>query len=281
LYQKQSRRSAGEGNISQRENGAWTARIQLGIKEDGKPKVKAFYGKTRKEVAEKLANFRELTKSGYTDDEMPEFKIYITNWLYNVKVNELKALSFDRLESTIDNHIIPVVGHFKTNLLSDTIIQTQLINQKVKTFSHSSIKIMYDALNACFKYAVARRDLRFNPMDTVTMPSKAKFENKDIEVFSEQELKILADVADSRFGNGVLRYRNGWGIILMIYTGLRMGEALALKWEDFDEKEEKLLIRKNIGLVKNRTGKGKNTCYLNRIPLKRKTVICSHRSKVR
>ena len=87
-----NRRSAGEGNISQRANGTWTARLQLGIKEDGKPKVKAFYGKTRKEVAEKLADYRELTRSGYTNDDMPEFQTYITAWLYNVKANELKAM---------------------------------------------------------------------------------------------------------------------------------------------------------------------------------------------
>jgi integrase len=209
-------------------------------------------------VADKLADYRELTKAGYSDEDMPEFKTYITNWLYNVKVNELKAMSFDRLESTINNHILPVVGHFKINLLTDTIIQTQLINKKLKTHSHSSIKKMYDALNACFKYSVARRDLRFNPMDTVTMPSKSKFESKEIEIFSEQDLKVLAEVADSRFSNGELRYKNGWGIILMIYTGIRMGEALALKWEDYDEEEKNLIIRKNIGLVKNRTGRVKN-----------------------
>lgn len=222
-----NRRSAGEGNISQRANGTWTARIQLGIKEDGKPKVKAFYGKTRKEVADKLTEFRELTRYGYKDEDMPEFKTYITNWLYNVKVNGLKAMSFDRLESTIKNHIIPAVGHFKTNMLTDTIIQTLLINKKVKTHSHSSIKKIYDALNACFKYAVTRRDLRFNPMDTVTMPGKAKFESKEIEIFTEEDLQVLIQTADSRFENGALRYKNGWGIILMIYTGIRMGEALA------------------------------------------------------
>ncbi|NJD02192.1 MAG: site-specific integrase [Ruminiclostridium sp.] len=265
-----SRRSAGEGNISKRVDGTWTARIQLGIKEDGKPKVKAFYGKSRKEVAEKLADYRELTKSGYTDDDMPEFKTYITNWLYSVKVNELKAMSFDRLESTINNHIIPVVGQFKTNMITDTIIQTQLINKRVKTYSHSSIKKMYDALNACFKYAVTRRDLRFNPMETVTMPSKSEFETKEIEIFTEDELKILTHIADSQFSNGELRYKNGWGVILMIYTGMRMGEALALKWEDFDENEKKLLIRKNIGLVKNRTGEGKNYTLLEQDTLKTK-----------
>lgn len=265
-----SRRSNGEGNISKRPDGKWTARIQIGLTEDGKPKIKAFYGSSRKEVADKLADFRELTKAGYTDEDMPEFKTYITNWLYNVKVNELKAMSFDRLESTIVNHIIPVVGHFKTNMLTDTIIQTQLINKKVKTYSHSSIKKIYDALNACFKYAVARRDLRFNPMDTVTMPGKAKFESKEIEIFTEEDLKVLIQAADSRFGNGELRYKNGWGIILMIYTGIRMGEALALKWEDYNETEKKLTIRKNIGLVKNRTGEGNKYTLLEQDSVKTK-----------
>jgi len=53
-----SRRSAGEGNISQRENGTWTARIQLGIKEDGKPKVKAFYGKPEKRSQKSWQTFK-------------------------------------------------------------------------------------------------------------------------------------------------------------------------------------------------------------------------------
>ena len=162
------------------------------------------------------------------------------------------------------------MGHFKTNILTDTIIQTELINKKVKTYSHSSIKKMYDSLNACFKYAVARRDMRFNPMVTVTMPSKSKFDTKEIDIFTEEELKKLTEVAALCFSTGVLRFKNGWGIILMIYTGMRMGEALALKWEDYDEKENKILIRKNIGLVKNRTGKGKNYNLVEQDTLKTK-----------
>lgn len=147
-----SRRSNGEGNISKRPDGKWTARIQIGLTEDGKPKIKAFYGSSRKEAADKLTDFRELTKAGYTDENMPEIKTYITNWLYNVKVNELKAMSFDRLESTIKKSYHTGSWAFKTNMLTDTLIQTQLINKNVKTYSHSSIKKIYDALNACFNF---------------------------------------------------------------------------------------------------------------------------------
>ena len=122
----------------------------------------------------------------------------------------------DWINGRWQTQIIPVVGHFKTNMLTDTIIQTQLINKKVKTYSHSSIKKIYDALNACFKYAVARRNLRFNPMNTVTMPSKSKFETKEVEIFSDDEIKKLTEAASARFGNGTLKYKNDWAFILMI-----------------------------------------------------------------
>jgi integrase len=58
------------------------------------------------------------------------------------------------------------------------------------------------------------------------MPCKAKFENKEVEIFTETDLKALIKAAGSQYRNGEIKYRNGWGIILMIYTGIRMGEAL-------------------------------------------------------
>jgi hypothetical protein len=103
---KLSRCSAGEGCIFKRPDGYWTARIQAGTNNNGKPKIIAFYGKTRKEAVEKLADYKEKIRSGFGEDDLPDFERYISNWLYNVKSNELKASSYDRLESTINNHII-------------------------------------------------------------------------------------------------------------------------------------------------------------------------------
>jgi integrase len=122
--------------------------------------------------------------------------------------------------------------------------------------SYSSLKKIYDALNACFKYAVARRDLAFNPVNTVTMPSKSKFEAKEVEILSEEEVRKLAEASTARYENGRLKFRYGWAFILMIYTGVRMGEMLALKWDDYNEEDRTLSISKNLVLVKNRTAKG-------------------------
>lgn len=251
-----SKRSHREGCIIKRPDGLWTSRIQIGYNDKGKPKIKAFYGKTRKEVVDKLHDYKSLMQSGADESELPDFDTYIINWLNNVKINELKPLSFDRLESTIKNHIIPSIGHFQTGKITDMIIQTELINKKARVMSYSSVKKIYDALNACFKYAIARRDLRYNPMATVSMPSKNKFENKEIEIFTDDEVKKIEDIAKSQYSNGVKTFKNGWGIVLMIYTGLRMSEILALKWSDYNEMDKTLTIRKNIAMVKNRTGKG-------------------------
>jgi len=251
-----SRRSKGEGNIMQRKDGKWTARLFIGYKADGKANIKAFYGNSRREVAFKLDEYKALHRKGESETNSSYFETYILYWLNNIKANELKPLSFDRLESTIKNHIIPAIGQYRINELSDSIIQTDLMNPKIKSLSYSSIKKIHDALNACFKYAVNRRDLRYNPMNTLVMPAKAKFESKAIEIFTDDEIKKLIKSAQSKYSNGVLKYKNGWGIILMIFTGLRLGEAIALKWSDFDRENKRIKVRRNIALVKNRSSKG-------------------------
>ena len=58
------RRDYGSGSISQRKDGTWTARVIVGTNEAGKPRVKAFYGKSEREVKKKMKEFeKELHKN--------------------------------------------------------------------------------------------------------------------------------------------------------------------------------------------------------------------------
>lgn len=95
-------------------------------------------------------------------------------------------------------------------------------------------------------------------MATVKMPKKEKFEveKKEIEILSGDEVKRIILAAQLCYKNGVLKLRNAWAIVLMIYTGMRMGEALALKWKNFDEKNKTIHIEKNISLETNRDDEG-------------------------
>ena len=58
MANEKARREYGSGSISQRKDGSWTARFSIGVNESGKPKIKALYGKTEKEVRRKLNDFK-------------------------------------------------------------------------------------------------------------------------------------------------------------------------------------------------------------------------------
>jgi integrase len=197
-----------------------------------------------------------------TDDvpinKMPYLDESIRLWLKKVKINDLKERSYDRLEQVIESYIVPVIGHYEINKITDNLIQDEIINEKAKKLSHSSVKKMYDALNAFFKYTVARRLLKHNPMQTVNSPKKANFEKeiKEIEILGKDEINKIINVAELTYKNGKLVYKNGWAIVLMIYIGVRAGEALGLRWDDWDKEENVLNIRRNLIITKNREDEG-------------------------
>ena len=105
----ENRRDKGDGSIYQRKDGKWAAQIRLGKKADGKSNAKFFYGKTESEVKKKLKAFKnELIKNDFQTVKKSTLEDYINNWLTLYKVPSVKPSSYDRLERTIRNHIIPI-----------------------------------------------------------------------------------------------------------------------------------------------------------------------------
>jgi integrase len=253
---KKTRRGNGEGSIFQRKDNRWCAKIQTGTDENGKSIIKTFYGKERKEVAAKLKEHFLLTSQGYNNLTSDTLKDFITTWLTTIKFNQLKPLSYDRLESTINNHIIPNLGHYMLDKLTSLIIQSDLINKMFDNgMSYSSIKKAFDAINECCEYAVQNRKIIFNPVVSVKKPSQAKFKRKEIEIFTNEEIKKFEESCKDRYSNGQYIYNMGYGLILMLYTGIRMGEALSLKWENVNIQERQITIDGNVILTKNRDKK--------------------------
>lgn len=102
-----------------------------------------------------------------------------------------------------------------------------LINEKSRTLSYSSLKKIYELLNGCFEYAVICREMDFNPVRAVRMPKKENLNKKEkqMSVFSKEELVRIEDVAAITYQSGEVRYKHVWFFILLANTGLRAGEA--------------------------------------------------------
>ncbi len=261
------RRQKGKGTITQRANGKYQGRIKV-----------AGYGQfsctgnTRQEVQHKMDEFR---KSTLRDEVVPQRIMvgrFIESWLENVKKPTLKPSSYDRLEETYKWYIKnSKVARLQLGNIKPMDIQ-QLINEKSLTLSSSSIRKIYELLHAAFEYAVVSRMINFNPTTGVEMPREenVKVKKKTIQMFTEEELAQIEKVAEIKYTNGEPRFRHTWFFILIANTGLRAGEAIALRWDNVDLENKLIHVTENASYVQDREG---STGY------KYETIITSVKTK--
>lgn len=252
---KTKRRENGSGYIYQRENGKWVGRLYDGVKSDGSPKIKYFSGKSEAEVKKKI---REYNKSGLKIDiKKITVKEYILNWLAVYKKDSLKPSSYDRLENTVKHQVIPNIGMIQLQQLNSDDIQSLLNQLKSEAYSYSTIKKVHDCLNDVLTHATIKGDIVKNPMLLVKMPEKNLFETKEIRYFNKQEIALIKEECERKYKNGNLKYSYGDVYILMLNTGLRMGEVIGLEKADWDKENKTLHIQRNVQSIMKRDKNGK------------------------
>ena len=209
-------------------------------------------------------------QNDYCDHNRVKLEQAIKVWAETVKKSSLKPSSYDRLESTIECQIIPRIGWYHLDELTDTIILTELLNPIMdEGLSVSTAKKAYNGMNDFLKYAVFKHMIPFNPMGIMKAP-KAQ-ENYEISSETVDDAPSEADKALSKEETAVLRsvlyqrwhrppqsrrFVNGGAMDLILNTGLRMGEALALKWTDINVEKRTLSVTKNLITMKNRDKTG-------------------------
>lgn len=169
-------------------------------------------------------------------------------YLRTVKKNSLKPSSYSRLIATLNNNIIPYIGGYDIKKLSAEKIQIKLINKLVENgYSYSTIHKVYN---------LVQEIILKNPCEFVVKPSKKIFsDTKEIRFFNDDEIERFKQAAlfiDEDTGN--YHYTNGIAILSLIYTGLRGGELMALKWSDIDLKNEYMNIHSNVVTFSNEKG---------------------------
>ena len=193
--------------------------------------------------------------------------------LYTYKYNDLKTGSFNRLESTINNHVIPNLGYLQLHAIRQDDIQLLINRLMTSGLSYSSIKKIYEAINACFKHALIKEDVLKNSVAGVKLPSQSRFPKKEITIFTESQMEQFYQELSRKYRNGNPVYLYPDAFVLILNTGLRIGEALALQWEDVNLEDKSIHIRRNVIKVKTRDPKDitKHTGYINIIQDSTKT----------
>lgn len=227
-------------------------------------KYKDFYGKTKKEVSEKIKNF-ELSSGNFTFKNIATItlgKFIYDQWIPLAKQQTLKKTSYDTILDSIRLYVIPELGNYQLTQLTPTILQEH-INNMSKKYSLRTVKKAFDVLNGSLDYALKMDYININPMTKVIKPTESgvAVKKKKILFLDNEDLNALYNES-KRLNTKEFRINGSVGkpvygvianqIILIAYTGLRISEALALKWSDYNENDKTLTISKNLVLVIDR-----------------------------
>ena len=263
-----SRRGKGEGSITKRNDGTWQASIQIGITDSGKPKRKYYYGKTRKEVQEKLSKaVHEVNQGTFKEPSKLTVGEWLDTWINEYMKNNIRSTTWESYEAQIRVHIKPEIGKVKLSQLQTKHIQA-LLNAKFEGGRHDgkegglsnrSIKYIHTVLHSALEQALKENMLIVNPCNAVKMPKKD--EEKKIKYLTIEQVRIFLEYAkESRFYSAY---------ILALNTGLRRGEILGLKWDCIDFEKATLSVRENAVITKDgiKLSKPKTKSSIRTIPI--------------
>lgn len=181
-------------------------------------------------------------------------------WLNLFKSQEVFDKSFDRIESTYTTHVSNTdFGRTQETSITPELIQSTINNLTNSLtgdpLSYSSKKKFYELLNQYFKYKYIRNP-GMNPMLTVIKPKKDEKQvlQEELIIWDNDEMQKLYTTAMQPYKPGVGGFKHGTAIIFIMWTFIRMGEALALQWKDIDLENETIKISKNWSRYKIRSG---------------------------
>lgn len=242
-----TKRANGEGSISKYiVNGVqkgWRSSILIGKDENGKNIRKQFYGKTQKEVKEKLEELKKQLILGTlpTDDKITLEQWYYT-WLFEYRIKDLKPKSFEKYDGIYRNYIKgTTLGKVKLKDLRSAHIQqyyNRLIDIEGKSLS--TVKGLNTRLKPCLTEAEKHGYIQKNYCKLVTLP-------KDNTI---KEVIILTREQQENFIQAIKGHKLEVLFLVALGTGLRIGELLGLKWSDIDFTTNNLTVNRTITRAK-------------------------------
>lgn len=267
---KETRRAAGTGSIHKKtvvrkgeKYEYWEAQVTVGTDPGtGKQVRKTFTGKTQKEVREKMQAAAVAVQSGeFFEPSKITLGAWFDLWLKDY-CGDKKYLTVKQYKSMTDAHIRPALGAVKLSRLTPPMIQgfynelqhtgrtiTEKDKKSGKTvtrqepLSAKTVKNIHGIMSKALSTAVDVGYIKNNPTERVTLP---RVEKKVIHPLSDSQVKAFMQACSGHEYERVYK--------LILFTGLREGEALGLTWDCVDYEAGTLKITKQLQKRPERDG---------------------------
>lgn len=187
------------------------------------------------------------------------YKDWLSEWMAEYR-QFAKEATFATYSMAVVNHIIPLLGGYTLEELTEKKIQEAVLYwlQSGRCdgkggLSHKSVRDLLTIIKTSIKTAWKRAGITPTPME-VRLPQSIHL--KEIEIFSPSELLRLVKAAKAHPSS-----KNA-GILLALYTGLRIGELCALQWKDIDFERGSLFVSKTVQRIYAKTVEGETVAKI-------------------
>jgi integrase len=252
------KRGNGEGSIHRRKGGGWCAQYTVYTAKGRKRRT--LYGKTRQEVAAKLAKALSDREGGITfDADNLRLGDYLQRWLEDSKKGSVKRVTYEGYARQVRNHLLPTLGRIKLRALTPAHLRG-LYREKTETgLSARTVGYIHTTIHNALEQAVKDGLVPRNVADIVKPPQLCR---EEIQPLTPAQTKTLLEAV------GGDRFEALY--VLAVTAGPRQGELLGLKWEDIALDRSLLQVRRTLSSTKGgepifsnpKTAKGRRSVKL-------------------
>lgn len=242
------KRKKGTGGIHLRKDGRWEGRVVIGYDDKGLPKTKNVLAKTKMECQEKLkvlkASVDKPTPSKAKAD-MP-FGEWMDFWFETYCKPDARPGTVESYGNFIRLYLRPKLGHIPLNKLTTNDIQQFYVwmrtdgrsvkrEERGEGLSDNVLQSCHSVCRKILDQAVAEHLIHINPANNCKLPTVHR---KEMQVLNREEMQKLLIQA---------KHEGYYELFLVeLSTGLRIGELLALQWDDLNFNTGELKIDKQI-----------------------------------
>lgn len=247
-------------NIYKRKDGRWEGRFIQGRTSSGKAIYCYLYASSYKEIKQKMeqakSNDKESLQTMTVTRDISDitFQDAALGWVNSI-IPQVKESTYAKYENLLKCYILPALGEKAVPDISHETVEALCNNlliyggKKGQGLSPKTVSDSLTIIRSILQYSVKKGIVSCCSAQSVII----KQQSKKMQVLSRREQEKLCSFLFSNLDERNL------GILVCLFTGLRIGEICALKWGDISLSEQVINVRFTIQRIQDFNSVGKKT----------------------